>query len=204
MTDHLQAVFTMLGPAENRYNDPVAWLHLEQELGRRLPADYKAIVDAYAPVQLNGNLYLSSHPACAWRNLGQEIRSEAESRSEWRSWESDDLGPDADPRVICNRPQITFGSSDGLIPLASTDQGAAVFLAPEVHGYSDGIVVQGSEGDWAGHAMDFAEWLYRYLAGEEMAGWASAALHPGPVLLEYLPTGPDERTREAHGPDQDM
>ncbi|MER5482088.1 hypothetical protein ABT024_02565 [Streptomyces sp. NPDC002812] len=60
-------------------------------------------------------------------------------------------------------------------------------------------MVQGSEGDWAGHAMDFAEWLYRYLTGEEMAGWASAALHPGPVLLEYLPTGPDERTHKAYG-----
>ncbi|MFE2853039.1 SMI1/KNR4 family protein [Streptomyces lavendulae] len=204
MTDYLQAVFAMLGPAENRYNDPAAWLHLEQQIDRRLPADYKAIVDAYAPVQLNGNLYLSSHPACAWRNLGQEIRSEAEGWSEWRSWESDDLEPDADPRVICNRSQITFGSSDGLIPLASTDRGAAVFLAPEVHGYSDGIVVQGSEGDWVGHAMDFAEWLYRYLTGEEMAGWASGALHPGPVLLEYLPTGPDERTREAYGPARDM
>ncbi|MFD8020471.1 hypothetical protein ACFV6G_08610 [Streptomyces lavendulae] len=204
MTDYLQAVFAMLGPAENRYNDPAAWLHLEQQIDRRLPADYKAIVDAYAPVQLNGNLYLSSHPACAWRNLGQEIRSEAEGWSEWRSWESDDLEPDADPRVICNRSQINFGSSDGLIPLASTDRGAAVFLAPEVHGYSDGIVVQGSEGDWVGHAMGFAEWLYRYLIGEEMAGWASGALHPGPVLLEYLPTGPDERTREAYGPARDM
>lgn len=68
-------------------------------------------------------------------------------------------------------------------------QGAAVFLAPEVHGYSDGIVVQGSEGDWAGHAMDFAEWLYRYLTGEEMAGWGSAALHPGPVPTGVPPHG---------------
>ncbi|WP_123082921.1 hypothetical protein [Streptomyces sp. ADI95-16] len=204
MTDYLQAVFAMLGPAENRYNDPAAWLHLEQEIDRRLPADYKAIVDAYAPVQLNGSLYLSSHPACAWRNLGEEIRSDAEVWSEWRAWESDDLEPDADPRVICNRPQITFGSSDGLIPLASTDQGAAIFLAPEVHGYPDGIVVQGSEGDWVGHTMDFAEWLYRYLTGEEMAGWDSAALYPGPVLLAYLPTGPDERTREAYGLARDV
>ncbi|MFD9575834.1 hypothetical protein ACFWBI_39230 [Streptomyces sp. NPDC059982] len=204
MTDYLQAVFAMLGPAENRCNDPAAWLHLEHEIGRRLPADYKAIVDAYAPVQLNGHLSLSSHPACAWRNLGEEIRSEAEVWSEWRSWESDDLEPDTDPRVICNRPQITFGSPDGLIPLASTDQGAAIFLAPEVHGHPDGIVVQGSEGDWVGHPMNFAEWLYRYLTGEEMAGWGSSALYPGPVLLEYLPTGPDERTREVYGPERDI
>ncbi|MEU6935078.1 hypothetical protein [Streptomyces sp. NPDC046374] len=204
MTDYLHAVFAMLGPAENRYNDPAAWLRLEQEIDRELPADYKAIVDAYAPVQLNGHLYLSSHPACTWRNLGEEIRSDAETWSEWRAWESDDLEPDADPRVICNRPQITFGSSDGLIPLASTDQGAAIFVASQVHGYPDGIVVQGSEGDWSGHPMNFAEWLHRYLTGEEMAGWGSAVLHPGPVLLEYLPTGPDERSREVYGPERDM
>ncbi|MER6481787.1 hypothetical protein [Streptomyces filamentosus] len=44
--------------------------------------------------------------------------------------------------------------------------------------------------------MTFAEWLYRYLTGEEMAGWDSATSYPGPVRLEYLPTGPGERTRE--------
>ncbi|MFJ3877160.1 SMI1/KNR4 family protein [Streptomyces sp. NPDC090077] len=204
MTDYLQAVFDMLGPAENRYADPAAWLRLEQQIGRRLPADYKAIVDAYAPVQLNGHLGLSSHPACAWRNLGEAIRSDVEGRNEWRAWEDDDLEPGADPRVICNRPQIIFGTPDGLIPLADTDQGAAIFLAPEVHGFPDGIVVQGSEGDWVGHPMNFAEWLYRYLIGEEMAGWDSAALYPGPVLLEYLPTGPDQRTREVYGPERSM
>ncbi|MEV7525951.1 hypothetical protein [Streptomyces sp. NPDC091371] len=204
MTDYLQAVCTMLGQAENRYGDPAAWLRLEREIGRGLPADYKAIVDAYAPVQLNGHLFLSSHPACAWRNLGEQIRSDAKGWDEWREWESEDLEPDADPRVICNRPQITFGSADGLIPLADTDQGAAIFAASEVHGYPDGIVVQGAEGDWAGHPMSFAEWLYRYLTGEEMAGWGSAVLHTGPTRLEYLPTGPGERTREVHGPERDV
>ncbi|MFF0753040.1 hypothetical protein [Streptomyces sp. NPDC004267] len=204
MTDHLQAVFDMLGPAENRYDDAAAWLRLEQQIGRSLPEDYKAIVDAYAPVQLNGHLSLSAHPACAWRNLAEEMRSDAEGWSEWRAWESDDLEPDADPRLICNRPQITFGTADGLIPLASTDQGAAVFLAPEVHGHPDGIVVQGSEGDWAGHPMGFAEWLYRYLIGEEMAGWDSAVFYPGPVRLEYLPTEPGQRIRDVRGPERGM
>ncbi|MFC8654237.1 SMI1/KNR4 family protein [Streptomyces parvus] len=203
MTDYLQAVFGMLGPAHHRYADPAAWLRLEQELGRRLPTDYKAIVDAYAPVQLNGHLYLSSHPGCAGRELGEEIRSTSRVWTE-SLWESYDLAPAEDPRVICNRPEITFGTSDGLIPLAGTDQGAAIFLAPEVHGFPDGVVVQGAEGEWAGHAMTFAEWLYRYLNGEEMAGWDSAAFYPGPVRLEYLPTEPGERTREAYGPDRGL
>ncbi|MEV8006224.1 SMI1/KNR4 family protein [Streptomyces parvus] len=203
MTDYLQAVFGMLGPAHHRYADPAAWLRLEQELGRRLPTDYKAIVDAYAPVQLNGHLYLSSHPGCAGRELGEEIRSTSRVWTE-SLWESYDLAPAEDPRVICNRPEITSGTPDGLIPLAGTDQGAAVFLAPEVHGFPDGVVVQGAEGEWAGHAMTFAEWLYRYLNGEEMAGWDSAAFYPGPVWLEYLPTEPGERTREAYGPERGM
>ncbi|MFD9843948.1 SMI1/KNR4 family protein [Streptomyces parvus] len=203
MTDYLQAVFGMLGPAHHRYADPAAWLRLEQELGRRLPTDYKAIVDAYAPVQLNGHLYLSSHPGCPGRELGEEIRSTSRVWTE-SLWESYDLAPAEDPRVICNRPEITFGTSDGLIPLAGTDQGAAIFLAQEVHGFPDGVVVQGAEGEWAGHAMTFAEWLYRYLNGEEMAGWDSAAFYPGPVRLEYLPTEPGERTREAYGPDRGL
>ncbi|MFG2483809.1 SMI1/KNR4 family protein [Streptomyces virginiae] len=121
MTDRLRAVFDMLGPAENRFADPAAWLRLEQELGRTLPADYKALVDAYAPVQLHRHLYLASHPACAWRDLGEEIRSDAEGWNEWRAWESENLEPEADPRVICNRPHIAFGTPDGLIPLACTD-----------------------------------------------------------------------------------
>ncbi|MFE7044421.1 hypothetical protein ACFU9X_34845 [Streptomyces atratus] len=50
----------------------------------------------------------------------------------------------------------------------------------------------------------FAEWLYRYLIGEETADWDSATLYPGPVLLEYLPTAPGQRTRDAHGPEHGL
>jgi hypothetical protein len=113
-------------------------------------------------------------------------------------------GPDDDPRVFCNLPQLSFGTAEGLIPLAATDQGAAVFGAPRAYGSSDGVVVQGAEGDWVGHAMGFSEWLYRYLIGEETAGWDSAAFYPGPVRLEYPPTGPGQRTQEAYGPERGM
>ncbi|WP_234314073.1 MULTISPECIES: hypothetical protein [unclassified Streptomyces] len=124
---------------------------------------------------------------------------------EWRAGESEVLEPDADPRVICNRPRIVFGTPDGLIPLCGTGRGADVFLAPEVHGFPDGMVVQGAEDDRVGHPMTFAEWLYRYLIGEETAGWGSTAHHSGPVRLEYLPTGgpgEGERTREVYGPER--
>ncbi|WP_328863628.1 SMI1/KNR4 family protein [Streptomyces virginiae] len=199
MTNHLQDVYDMLGPGPDRPGDPAAWLRLEQEIGRELPADYKSIIDAYAPVQLHWHLYLTSRA-----DLGEMIRDESQTWNEWRAWESRELAPDEDPRVFCNRPQIIFGTPDGLIPLADTDQGARIYLAPEVHGFPDGVVVQGPDGDWAGHPMTFAEWLHRYLSGEEMAGWGSAAHYPGPVLLEYPASEPGQPPREVYGPERGM
>lgn len=73
MTDYLRAVIDMIGPPENRYADPAAWARLEAELDMALPTDYKTLVDAYAPIQINGHLSLS-HPATEWWNLGEEIR----------------------------------------------------------------------------------------------------------------------------------
>ncbi|MDG5808910.1 hypothetical protein P9869_41060 [Streptomyces ossamyceticus] len=202
MTDYLQAVLTMLGPGDGRLVDPAAWLRLEEELGRALPTDFKRIVDSYAPVQINGHLALS-HPVSQLFNLGEDIRSMSAMWAE-SAWESYVTGPDDDPRVFCSLPHLSFGTAKGLIPLAATDQGAAVFGSPQVHGFPDGVVVQGAEGDWVGHPMTFSEWLYRYLIGEEMAGWDSAVFYPGPVRLEYLPTGPGQHTRETYGPERGM
>ena len=153
-------------------------------------------------MQINGHLTLS-HPASEWWNLGDGIRSASEAWAESK-WESSITGPDDDPRVFCQLPQLSFGTAQGLTPIAATDQGAAVFVAPSVHGFSDGVVVQGAEGDWVGHPMTFAEWLYRYLIGEELAGWDSTAFYPGPVWLEYPPAGPGQPAREAYGPDRGM
>ncbi|MFG2369723.1 hypothetical protein ACGFY3_50660 [Streptomyces mirabilis] len=202
MTDHLQAVLAMLGPGEGRFADAAAWPRLEEDVGRILPPDYKRIVDTYAPVQINGHLALS-HPASGRFNLGEDIHSMSATWAE-SAWESHVTGPDDDPRVLCSLPHLTFGTAEGLIPLAATDQGAAIFGARRVHGFADGVVVQGSEGDWVGHAMAFAEWLYRYLIGQEMAGWDSTVFYPGPVELEYPPTGPGQRTQVAYGPERGM
>ena len=92
MTDYLPALFAMLAPGEDRYADPAAWLSLEEELGRTFPADYKRIVDAYAPVQINGHLTLS-HPASSRWNLGKEIRSASEVWAD-STWESYITGPE--------------------------------------------------------------------------------------------------------------
>ncbi len=62
----------MLGEPSWQYQDPEAWLKLEDELGVGLLEDFKEIVDAYAPVQLNGHLYLS-HPAIERWNLAERV-----------------------------------------------------------------------------------------------------------------------------------
>ncbi|WP_406099840.1 hypothetical protein [Streptomyces sp. NBC_01013] len=53
MTDHLSAVFTMLGPGGRRFADPESWARLESEVGTELPSDYKEFIDEYAPITVN-------------------------------------------------------------------------------------------------------------------------------------------------------
>lgn len=55
---------------------------------------------------------------------------------------------------------------------------------------------------WAEHCMSFAEWLYRYLIGEDMSGPNRAAFYPGPVTLKRLPMSADERTEPWCGPER--
>ncbi|MFC9621134.1 hypothetical protein ACFTXM_14390 [Streptomyces sp. NPDC056930] len=94
MTDYLAAAMAMLGPAQNRHADPAAWDRLHAELGMQLPRDYRVLVDAFAPIQINGHLYLS-HPATERWNLGQDIRGKIQAWSEV-SWDDLDLDLDAD------------------------------------------------------------------------------------------------------------
>jgi hypothetical protein len=199
MTDYLAAVLEMLGPAQNRYADPAAWDRLHAELGIELPPDYRALVDAFAPIQINGHLYLS-HPATERWNLGQDIRSTIKAWSEV-PWDDLHLDPDEDPRQLFGLDELSFGTRNGLWPIASTDRGETIFLiaAPE----APRLLVSYDE-TWAEHRMSFAEWLYRYLIGEDMSGPNSAAFYPGPVKLERLPMSADERTEPWYGPDRGM
>ncbi|MGW4030685.1 SMI1/KNR4 family protein [Streptomyces sp. NPDC004838] len=199
MTDYLAAVMGMLGPAQNRYADPSAWNRLHTELGIRLPPDYQVIVDAYAPIQLNGHMYLS-HPATEEWNLGEWIRSTIQAWSEV-TWDDFDFDADEDPRKLFGLEELSFGTRNGLWPIASTDRGETVFL----HAAADGtrILVNYDE-TWAEHRIGFAEWLYRYLIGEDMTGPNSSAFSPGPVKLEHLPMSADERPEPWYGPDRGM
>ncbi|MFD8050166.1 SMI1/KNR4 family protein [Streptomyces chartreusis] len=199
MTDYLAAAMEMLGPAQNRYADPTAWERLHAELGIQLPADYRVLVDAFAPIQINGHLYLS-HPATERWNLGRTIRSKIESWSEV-PWDDLDLDADEDPRRLFGLDEMSFGTRNGLWPIASTDRGETIFLlgAPD----APRLLVNYDE-TWAEHRMIFAEWLYRYLIGEDMSGPNSAAFYPGPVQLQRLPMSAGERPEPWYGPDRGM
>ncbi|MFE9635826.1 SMI1/KNR4 family protein [Streptomyces sp. NPDC006463] len=199
MTDYLTAATAMLGPARNRYADPAAWDQLHAELRIQLPSDYQAVVDAYAPVLLNGHLYLS-HPATERWNLGQQIRDTVRA---WSDVDWEDLDPDEDPRLLFGLEDLRFGTPDGLWPIASTDRGETVFLVA-ASAASPWLLVEDGEGGWGRYDMGFAEWLYRYLIGEDLAGPDSSAFYPGPVRLEHLPMTPDDRTESWYGPDRSM
>ncbi|MFD1275652.1 SMI1/KNR4 family protein [Streptomyces kaempferi] len=163
MTDYLPAVMAMLGPAQNRYADPAAWDTLHAELGIQLPTDYQTLLDAYAPIQLNGHLSLS-HPATARWNLGDWIRDSARA---WSEIPWDDLDPDEDPRLLFGLTELSFGTRNGLWPITSTDRGETLFLVA-ADDTAPWILVEDGEGGWARYDMSFAEWLYRYLVGEDM------------------------------------
>ncbi|MDX3055976.1 SMI1/KNR4 family protein [Streptomyces sp. NE06-03E] len=197
MTDYLTAVMAMLGPAQNRFADPVAWDRLHADLGIRLPRDYRVLVDAYGPIQLNGHLYLL-HPATERWNLGKEIRSDVQTWSEV-PWDELDLEADEDPRRFFD--ELSFGTPDGLWPVASTDRGETIFLAFGAHAAK--FLVKYDE-TWTEYRMGFAEWLYRYLIGENMTGPNSAAFYPGPVQMQSLPMSADERPKLSYGPDRGM
>ncbi|MGW0468454.1 SMI1/KNR4 family protein [Streptomyces sp. NPDC003027] len=199
MTDYLTAVVAMLGPAQNHCVESAAWDGLHAELGFRLPPDYLTLVDAYAPIQLNGHLYLS-HPKTERWNLGQWIRQTVRAWSEV-PWE--DLDPDEDPRLLCGLTELSFGTRDGLWPIASTDRGETLFLVA-ADSNAPWLLVEDGDGGWARYDMSFAEWLYRYLIGEDMAGLNSSAFYPGPVKLHRLPMTADERPDPCFGPERGM
>lgn len=66
------------------------------------------IVDAYAPVQLNGHLCWG-HPATVRWNLGQEIRATFQAWSEV-PWDELDLDADEDPRHLLGLEEPRFGT----------------------------------------------------------------------------------------------
>ncbi|GGP86663.1 hypothetical protein [Streptomyces sindenensis] len=98
---------------------------------------------------------------------------------------------------------MSFGTRNGLWPIAGTDRGETLFLVA-ADGPAPWILVEDGEGGWAQHDMNFAEWLYRYLIGEDMAGPNTSAFYPGPVQLCRLPMVDGERPEPWTGPYRGM
>ena len=196
MRDYLSLISEMLGePVIRRGTDAVAWGQLEAVVQVELPVDLKEILDAYAPVQLNGHLILW-HPATELFNMTQRVGREiaALSRVDWLDRGVDFRG---------GLPEI--GGPDGLIPIAVTDRREIIFLAGAARRPGWHVVGLPEDGDrfYECH-MSFAEWLYRYLIGEELIGPGSAAFYPGPLLIEDLPRSRGDQTVERRGPGRGM
>ncbi|WP_411129101.1 hypothetical protein [Streptomyces sp. x-19] len=95
MTDHLSAVFAMLGPGGRRFADSESWAHLEAELDTELPSEYKEFLDEYAPITVNSHLYFT-HPATTPWNLLEDIRQteQAFRDTDWDGLPPPDIGAD--------------------------------------------------------------------------------------------------------------
>ncbi|MDX3386471.1 SMI1/KNR4 family protein [Streptomyces niveiscabiei] len=198
--NYLKLVLEMLGNPLRRYADPEAWHRLENDLGVILPADYKEIVDAYAPVDINGHLSLY-HPATDRWNLGEEIRDMSDAWSEIE-WGEDEI--EGDPRLSLGVSELLFGTPDGLIPLASTDRREVIFYAPRGASGKGALFIEGGTYEFFEFSFSFAEWLYRWLIGEEVTGPGGSAFYPGPVALRDLPMSSGERPETRYGPPRGM
>ncbi|WP_372351026.1 SMI1/KNR4 family protein [Streptomyces sp. KL116D] len=185
MTDYLAAVMVGARPGpESLCEDPAAWDRLHLPTGIQLPPDYRVLVDAHTPPFRSMGTFTSPTP----RPRGGTWRVHPQHDQAWSEVSWDDLDADEDC-LLFDLDELSFGTRNGLWPIASTDRGEFIFLiaAPDAPRF----LVSFDE-TWAEHRMSFAEWLYRYLIGEDMTGPNSAAFTPG-VRLQHLPMSAGER-----------
>lgn len=176
-------VVELLGEGDYRAADGSAWVALEERLGFGLPAEFKAVVDAYGPAVVGDDLYLR-HPATESWNLAEGIDSSVAAASGVDWDDEDEL--ECDPRELLGLPEMRFGTVDGLLPVVVAVSGT-VFLAPGVPPERWRVVVH-SDGDFYEYRMSFGAWLLRYLRGEDAFGPYSAVAWPGPIEVSPLPT----------------
>ncbi|MFG3397905.1 SMI1/KNR4 family protein [Streptomyces parvus] len=187
-------IFELLGPPRVAHGHPPSdWYTLEQQLGIELPRDYKRFVSRYAPIQVNGHLYFN-HPATSRWNLGDWMEATVNEFRRGDFSQADCPGFD---------DGAAFGGPNGLIPLIDSDSGDYLFGAWESKKEAwRFLACNGDEQNFYEYRMPFAEWIYRYLAGENMLGPNSGVFSPGPIMLESMPMNPEERSETWYGPER--
>ncbi|WP_030720007.1 hypothetical protein [Streptomyces sp. NRRL S-237] len=195
INDYHQAVVGLLGEPRHVFANHGAWQPVEESIGTSLPQDYKDLIDAYAPVQVNGHLFLE-HPANEFYELRTWIDETVEDFQE-TDWEAGFSCPGYE------KSGPSFGGHGGMIPLACTDRSEYIFLAPGIDSGQWRILSCGRDwNDFYEHHMEFSEWLYRYLTGEDMFEPGQGVFYPGPVRLESLPIAAGDPQSEWFGPDR--
>ncbi|MEU9860474.1 SMI1/KNR4 family protein [Streptomyces sp. NPDC047971] len=170
----LPEIAALLGEPRFTWSDPAPWIDLERELGTAFPADFRAIVDAYGSVMVNGQLYLV-HPAeHLLHSLGENIRGDLEL---WR-----------DEDMVEFLPSPVGGNPGELIPVASAVTGEAIFLrVPDAPSSPWRVVVQEFDSPaWTLYEMTFGEWLLAYLKGRDVTLCSRDRAPDGP-FYEFLP-----------------
>ncbi|MFG2694105.1 SMI1/KNR4 family protein [Kitasatospora sp. NPDC048407] len=190
MRDYLGAVLNMIGPSPADRPEFVEWGEVEGLLGAELPADFKEIVETYAPVTLNHHLVLT-RPGTQFFNLAERLEQQIKGLKE-SDW--DGAG------VTFRGATPTFGGPDGLIPVASTDRREGAFLVRPAGGEGWHMAGMVLDGQFVEYEMGFSEWLYRYLMGEDMLGPRSGVFYPGPLVIEDLPKSPGDAVTARRGP----
>ncbi|CAM5260289.1 hypothetical protein GCM10010329_04850 [Streptomyces spiroverticillatus] len=197
--DFLQGVFHLLGDPPQRPEPAELWRETEAVVGCALPEDYKEIIGRYGPARVNGHLYFSTPDSGRW-SLREEIPETI------RAWADADWEPDedeitgGDPRTLFGWDGLKFGVEDGLTPLASTDNGVTLFFVPGRP--AAGLFVANGDGELLRYDMSFAEWLHRYLSGDDVTGYGGF-FYPGPVELRSMPMSPTDREVVWYGSPRD-
>ncbi|MFF2951481.1 SMI1/KNR4 family protein [Kitasatospora sp. NPDC057965] len=186
--DYLEKLRAVIGPAGGPGVAAANWRELEGELGVTLPEDFKVLTEWYAPIRIGWSIRISN-PGTVNYNLGSHIRETV------AAYQACSFSLDNFPGFSRT---LGFGGPDGLIPVSGTAHGEEVFLFNDhLRGRWQIVVFVGADLEFYQYDMGFAEWLYRYLVGEDMAGPNSAQDFPNPLPLTNLlapgGTGPVER-----------
>ncbi|MFF0473168.1 SMI1/KNR4 family protein [Streptomyces sp. NPDC004284] len=163
-----------MGEPRFNWSDPAPWTGLERELGVEFPADFRAIVDAYGSISINGQLFLKHPAGHLLHELGKDIGLDLEF------WREEDMAGFLPGRA---------GAGPGeLLPVATATTGETVFLrVPDGPSSPWRVLVQEMDSpSWTLYEMTFGAWLLAYLKGRDVTLCSRDRAPDGPSY-EFLP-----------------